>query len=165
MLSQSLIWRKKHGVDKILSEYELPIVAKEYFPGENRDYYLLYWNFLLNLHAFQYEILAYHYLLDLIRCVVQTRQWGPAFVYPSIRSNGCQGNHQIGKDSQNRQDNMGNRNQNLWRNSYSVLYWILYAIAYLRLERKGWQNWLFTYAKKDFVWQKRRLIDWTSECY
>ena len=42
MLSQSLIWRKKHGVDKILSEYELPIVAKEYFPGENRDYYLLY---------------------------------------------------------------------------------------------------------------------------
>ena len=24
MLSQSLIWRKKHGVDKILSEYELP---------------------------------------------------------------------------------------------------------------------------------------------
>ena len=33
MLSQSLIWRKKHGVDKILSEYELPTVAKEYFPG------------------------------------------------------------------------------------------------------------------------------------
>ena len=34
MLSQSLIWRKKHGVDKILSEYELPTVAKEYFPGK-----------------------------------------------------------------------------------------------------------------------------------
>jgi len=33
MLSQSLIWRKKHGVDKILSEYELPAVVKEYFPG------------------------------------------------------------------------------------------------------------------------------------
>ena len=33
MLSQSLIWRKKHGVDKILSEYELPAVVKDYFPG------------------------------------------------------------------------------------------------------------------------------------
>ena len=33
MLSQSLIWRKKHGVDKILSEYEMPQVVKEYFPG------------------------------------------------------------------------------------------------------------------------------------
>lgn len=33
MLSQSLIWRKKHGVDKILSEYELPTVIKDYFPG------------------------------------------------------------------------------------------------------------------------------------
>ena len=34
MLSQSMLWRKKHGVDKILSEYELPTVAKEYFPGK-----------------------------------------------------------------------------------------------------------------------------------
>jgi hypothetical protein len=25
--------RKKHGVDKILSEYELPEVVKKYFPG------------------------------------------------------------------------------------------------------------------------------------
>ncbi len=33
MLSQSLIWRKKHGVDKILSEYEKSPVLKEYFPG------------------------------------------------------------------------------------------------------------------------------------
>jgi len=33
MLSQSLIWRKKHGVDKILSEYQEPPVVKEYFPG------------------------------------------------------------------------------------------------------------------------------------
>mgnify|MGYP001349840398 CR=1 FL=1 len=33
MLSQSLIWRKKHGVDKILSEYELPPVVNDYFPG------------------------------------------------------------------------------------------------------------------------------------
>ena len=33
MLSQSLVWRKKHGVDKILSEYELPEVVKKYFPG------------------------------------------------------------------------------------------------------------------------------------
>lgn len=33
MLSQSLIWRKKHGVDKIQSEYEMPQVMKEYFPG------------------------------------------------------------------------------------------------------------------------------------
>ena len=33
MLSQSLIWRKKHGVDKILSEYQLPEVMKKFFPG------------------------------------------------------------------------------------------------------------------------------------
>jgi len=33
MLSSSLIWRKKHGVDKILSEYQEPIVIKNYFPG------------------------------------------------------------------------------------------------------------------------------------
>ena len=33
MLSQSLMWRKKHGVDKILSEYEMPKVIKDYFPG------------------------------------------------------------------------------------------------------------------------------------
>merc|ERR1719237_746631 len=33
MLSQSLLWRKKHGVDKILSEYQEPLVVKEYFPG------------------------------------------------------------------------------------------------------------------------------------
>lgn len=33
MLSQSLMWRKKHGVDKILSEYELPKVLKDFFPG------------------------------------------------------------------------------------------------------------------------------------
>ena len=33
MLSQSMLWRKKHGVDKILNEYEMPQVVKEYFPG------------------------------------------------------------------------------------------------------------------------------------
>jgi len=33
MLSSSLIWRKKHGVDKILSEYQEPPVIKDYFPG------------------------------------------------------------------------------------------------------------------------------------
>jgi len=33
MLSSSLIWRKKHGVDKILSEYQEPSVIKNYFPG------------------------------------------------------------------------------------------------------------------------------------
>lgn len=33
MLSCSLIWRKKHGVDKILSEYQEPPVVKDYFPG------------------------------------------------------------------------------------------------------------------------------------
>jgi len=33
MLSSSLIWRKKHGVDKILSEYQEPAVIKDYFPG------------------------------------------------------------------------------------------------------------------------------------
>jgi len=37
MLSQSLLWRKKHGVDKILSEYELPPVVKKYFPGKSRN--------------------------------------------------------------------------------------------------------------------------------
>ena len=33
MLSQSLIWRKKHGVDKILSEYQLPEAVRKFFPG------------------------------------------------------------------------------------------------------------------------------------
>lgn len=33
MLSQSLIWRKKHQVDKILSEYQTPQIVKDYFPG------------------------------------------------------------------------------------------------------------------------------------
>jgi len=33
MLSTSLIWRKKHGVDKILSEYQEPTAIKNYFPG------------------------------------------------------------------------------------------------------------------------------------
>lgn len=33
MLSESLLWRKKHQVDKILSEYETPQVVKDYFPG------------------------------------------------------------------------------------------------------------------------------------
>ncbi|KAL0882807.1 hypothetical protein ABMA27_016353 [Loxostege sticticalis] len=33
MLSQSLIWRKKHQVDRSLSEYETPDVVKQYFPG------------------------------------------------------------------------------------------------------------------------------------
>ncbi|CAG0891982.1 unnamed protein product [Darwinula stevensoni] len=33
MLSQALIWRKQHQVDKILSEYEPPQVVKDYFPG------------------------------------------------------------------------------------------------------------------------------------
>jgi len=33
MLSASLIWRKKHGVDKILLEYQVPAVVRDYFPG------------------------------------------------------------------------------------------------------------------------------------
>ncbi|KAB7498783.1 SEC14-like protein 5, partial [Armadillidium nasatum] len=33
MLSQSLIWRKKNQVDKIMAEYQVPKVIKEYFPG------------------------------------------------------------------------------------------------------------------------------------
>lgn len=33
MLSQSLNWRKKYQVDKILSEYESVEVIKDYFPG------------------------------------------------------------------------------------------------------------------------------------
>lgn len=33
MLSQSLIWRKKHGVDKIQTDYQMPPVVKEFFPG------------------------------------------------------------------------------------------------------------------------------------
>ncbi|XP_026314031.1 protein real-time [Hyposmocoma kahamanoa] len=33
MLSQSLLWRKKHQVDRILSEYETPDVVKQYFPA------------------------------------------------------------------------------------------------------------------------------------
>ncbi|KAK2726958.1 SEC14-like protein 1 isoform X2 [Artemia franciscana] len=48
MLSQSLVWRKKYQVDKILSEYQIPRVIKEYFPGswhhtdkDGRPLYLL----------------------------------------------------------------------------------------------------------------------------
>ncbi|KAG5313219.1 RETM protein, partial [Pseudoatta argentina] len=33
MLTQSLHWRKKHQIDKILNEYEMPQVIKDYFPG------------------------------------------------------------------------------------------------------------------------------------
>lgn len=33
MLSQSLMWRKKHGVDKILAEYQTLTVIQDYFPG------------------------------------------------------------------------------------------------------------------------------------
>lgn len=33
MLSESLTWRKAHGVDRVLSEYTPPSVVKQYFPG------------------------------------------------------------------------------------------------------------------------------------
>ncbi|EFN74781.1 Protein real-time [Camponotus floridanus] len=33
MLTQSLHWRKKHQIDKLLDEYETPQVVKDYFPG------------------------------------------------------------------------------------------------------------------------------------
>ncbi|XP_076654861.1 real-time isoform X1 [Halictus rubicundus] len=33
MLTQSLHWRKKHQIDKLLEEYEMPQVVKDYFPG------------------------------------------------------------------------------------------------------------------------------------
>ncbi|KAH6943759.1 hypothetical protein HPB50_026935 [Hyalomma asiaticum] len=33
MLCQSLVWRKKYQVDRILSTYDLPAVVREYFPG------------------------------------------------------------------------------------------------------------------------------------
>lgn len=33
MLTQSLHWRKKHQIDKLLEEYEAPQVVKDYFPG------------------------------------------------------------------------------------------------------------------------------------
>ncbi|XP_012273118.1 protein real-time [Orussus abietinus] len=33
MLTQSLHWRKKHQIDKLLDEYEAPQVVKDYFPG------------------------------------------------------------------------------------------------------------------------------------
>lgn len=33
MLTQSLHWRKKYQIDKLLDEYEAPQVVKEYFPG------------------------------------------------------------------------------------------------------------------------------------
>ncbi|CAA9997720.1 unnamed protein product [Nesidiocoris tenuis] len=32
-LSESLSWRKKHGVDKMLSEYKVPPLVETYFPG------------------------------------------------------------------------------------------------------------------------------------
>lgn len=33
MLTQTLHWRKKYQIDKLLDEYELPQVIKDYFPG------------------------------------------------------------------------------------------------------------------------------------
>ncbi|XKL63866.1 hypothetical protein PGB90_006230 [Kerria lacca] len=33
LLAHSLIWRKKHHVDEILSDYQMPQVIAEYFPG------------------------------------------------------------------------------------------------------------------------------------
>lgn len=33
LLAHSLIWRKKHNVDQILSDYEVPQVIAEYFPA------------------------------------------------------------------------------------------------------------------------------------
>ncbi|RZF36589.1 hypothetical protein LSTR_LSTR010700 [Laodelphax striatellus] len=33
MLSESLTWRKKHNVDRILQEYQTPQVVSDYFPG------------------------------------------------------------------------------------------------------------------------------------
>ncbi|XP_054289717.1 protein real-time isoform X2 [Macrosteles quadrilineatus] len=33
MLSESLTWRKKHAVDRIIAEYQAPQVVKDYFPG------------------------------------------------------------------------------------------------------------------------------------
>lgn len=33
MLTHSLHWRKKHQIDKLLDEYEVPQVIKDYFPG------------------------------------------------------------------------------------------------------------------------------------
>lgn len=33
LLAHSLIWRKKHNVDQILMEYQMPQVIAEYFPG------------------------------------------------------------------------------------------------------------------------------------
>lgn len=48
MLCQSLVWRKKYQVDRILSNYDIPQVVKEYFPGgwhhydkESRPLYIL----------------------------------------------------------------------------------------------------------------------------
>ncbi|XP_014217532.1 protein real-time isoform X2 [Copidosoma floridanum] len=48
MLTQSLHWRKKHQIDKLLEEYEAPQVVKDYFPGgwhhfdkEGRPLYVL----------------------------------------------------------------------------------------------------------------------------
>lgn len=34
MLKSSLVWRKKHRVDKILRDYTLPTVGKDFFPGD-----------------------------------------------------------------------------------------------------------------------------------
>ncbi|XP_046681100.1 SEC14-like protein 1 isoform X2 [Homalodisca vitripennis] len=33
MLSESLTWRKKHAVDRIIAEYQVPQVVTDYFPG------------------------------------------------------------------------------------------------------------------------------------
>lgn len=33
MLTQALHWRKKHQIDRLLEEYQVPHVIKDYFPG------------------------------------------------------------------------------------------------------------------------------------
>jgi len=93
MLSQSLLWRKKHGVDKILSEYELPPVVKKYFPGKSRNWIhsVKLW---CNLWPSEFINQFKHDWFLYLRLLAHEWYWGAAIVHPAVGTGRCQRNNQ-----------------------------------------------------------------------
>lgn len=58
MLSHSLIWRKKNQIDKIMNEYQINQVVKDYFPGgwhhqdKGMDVFLFLTSFFCSVSSF-----------------------------------------------------------------------------------------------------------------
>lgn len=80
MLTQSLHWRKKHGIDKLLDEYEAPQVVKDYFPGGWHHFDKGNFNYIRDT----IEFLTTYYPNDEF-----TYRW-KTFVRSKTRTNGCQ---------------------------------------------------------------------------